>query len=579
MLCACILLSFLSTGLPWMTPLAGGLNSPWGGALDANGSLVFAETNSHCIRRVSPAGVVSIVAGTGVAAFADGWSTVTSNGLSQAPTGVAGSNNRGSFFVQEISAVRAVAPGNSSISPFFSTPAVPTNEGLTFDDSPSGAALAVASASGPLAGLRASFVFTNGTALFRVYSNGTLLQVAGRGGGSEVDGAGVPGARFRAIAALGVDGGGSVWVVEASGSLRVCAPDASGRSCTVATINASTGMAPKGGAQIVAVTGGLLYVADTNFHRVCKINISTPVAATLAGVNATFGQLDGPAALALFNQPLGLAVDSTTAPTVLFVADSANNAVRAVTLSGGWVSTLAGGGTAGAGFWDGAGPRAAFFRPTQLAFDAPSGALAVAESGNYAVRLVAVATGVVSTVTGAGSWVLPNSLYAGGTLGSVSGPVASFNSPRSVAVDPATGALYVADTGNKALRKIVAGWVSTMAGLSTAAVVFDSGGRSAMMAPPWASQGGVQTGALPVLRLAVEPRSGFLVAALYTWCCDGRVFLFSPNASAPPALIAGSTSAASRNGVGAGASFSAPLPLPLTARGAWGTLRRAGAPR
>lgn len=103
--------------------------------------------------------------------------------------------------------MRAVAPGNSSISPFFSTPAVPTNEGLTFDDSPSGAALAVASASGPLAGLRASFVFTNGTALFRVYSNGTLLQVAGRGGGSEVDGAGVPGARFRAIAALGVDGG------------------------------------------------------------------------------------------------------------------------------------------------------------------------------------------------------------------------------------------------------------------------------------------------------------------------------------------------------------------------------------
>jgi DNA-binding beta-propeller fold protein YncE len=558
-----LLFLYLSPTSCWLAPLVDGFSSPWGGTVAADGSLVFAE--GHAIRRVSfPGGVVTLIAGSGNAAFVDGWGAggATSAGLSQAPTGVAGSNNRGSFFVQEVSAVRAVTPRNSSISPFFSTPAFPANGLLAFDDSPAGAALASAPVSGPLAGVRASFVFANGTALFRAYGNGTLLQLAGRGGGGgEVDGAGVPGARFSAVAALGVDADGSVWVVEASGSLRVCAPDASGRFCTVTTVNASTGLAPLGGAQIVAVAGGLLYVADTRNHKLCSVNTAAPVAMTLAGVNGTLGLLDGPAAMALFNQPTGLAVDSIAAPTALFVADGGNHAVRAVALGGGgggWVTTLAG--TGSAGFVDGAGPRAAFFRPAQLAFDAPRSVLAVAEAGNYAVRLVAVATGVVTTVTGAGTWVLPNSLYGGGTVGSVSGPVASFNSPRGVAADPATGTLYVADTGNRALRKIVAGWVSTVTGLSTATVMFDSGGRSAMMYPPWSNN--PQTGALPVLRLAVEPRSGFLVAALYTWCCDGRVLLLSPNASAPPALIAGSVPRQpSRDGVGAGASFLAPLAL------------------
>ena len=154
-----------------------------------------------------------------------------------------------------------------------------------------------------------------------MFANSTLLQLAGRGGGSEVDGAGLSGARFNSVLALGVDAAGAIWVVEPSGALRVCMPDVGGRSCTVATVNASAGLLPAAGAQIAAVAGGLLFIADTLRHRVVVVDTSAPFVATLAGRNATAGMADGAALSALFNQPLGLAVDSAATPTALFVAD------------------------------------------------------------------------------------------------------------------------------------------------------------------------------------------------------------------------------------------------------------------
>ena len=134
-----------------------------GGALDTDNSLLLADTNNHVIRRVSPLGVTSLVAGSGNPAFADGWGGASSNGIFTAPTGVSGSNNRGALFAQEVGYVRAMTPWNSSISPFFSTqstlfPGGTTTRNLAFDDSAAGSALATPPSSGPLAGVRASFM-------------------------------------------------------------------------------------------------------------------------------------------------------------------------------------------------------------------------------------------------------------------------------------------------------------------------------------------------------------------------------------------------------------------------------------
>jgi sugar lactone lactonase YvrE len=102
---------------------------------------------------------------------------------------------------------------------------------------------------------------------------------------------------------------------------------------------------------------------------------------------------------------------------------------------------------------DGTGAGARFSGPSGVAVDS-SGNVFVADSGNSTIRKI-TANGVVTTLAGlAGS---PG--IADGT-----GRAARFTSPRGVAVD-GSGNVFVADTGNNAVRKITAvGVVTTLAG-------------------------------------------------------------------------------------------------------------------
>ena len=540
--------------------------APWGGALDTDGSLLLADTANHLIRRVTPQGVVTLVAGVGNAAFADGYA-LGPLGMNQGAVGLAGSGGRGwVFFLEGSFTLRAVVLSNSSVLPMVSymQPGASARN-LAFDDSAVGGALAAVSATGPLAGVRASFLLHNGSAIFRFYGNGTIRLLAGSGPGPAADGTGPLGARFNSLVTFTVDSLGVVWAVEASGALRRCAPDASGRACAATTplTGEASGLRPAPTSGLVATQGGaLLYVADSLNHRICTISTAAPAVTALAGVNGTSGMADGAFSEALFFLPSGLALDSPAAPTALFVADHNNQAIRKLVLGTGMVVTLAGGGPPFAGFWDGVGARAAFFRPAHLAFDAPSGSLVVGEAGSYAVRRVDVATGAVTTITGTSVWV--NSVFAiahGGPP--ASGAVAAFSSPRAIAVDPASGTYYVSDTGNARVRRISGGWVSTVAGW-TAGHFTDSGARAVAMVPNWANSPGTNT--LPVLRLALEPASGGLLLLTHAYCCDARLLLLHPANGSTVLLAGGYYSQAANNarawdGVGAGAGFRAPVGL------------------
>jgi sugar lactone lactonase YvrE len=112
------------------------------------------------------------------------------------------------------------------------------------------------------------------------------------------------------------------------------------------------------------------------------------------------------------------------------------------------VDTLAG--TPEPGLADGPGHAARFDGPTGLAMD-KDGAVVVADTRNSRIRLV--------------SPIGHTSTLAGSTAGFQDGPAttAQFNAPSGVAVGP-DGAVYVADTGNHRIRRILSGTVTTVAG-------------------------------------------------------------------------------------------------------------------
>ncbi|GHU61064.1 hypothetical protein FACS189445_2630 [Spirochaetia bacterium] len=121
---------------------------------------------------------------------------------------------------------------------------------------------------------------------------------------------------------------------------------------------------------------------------------------------------------------------------------------------GGVVSTLAGSGTAG--FANDTGTAAQFNSLHGITTDG-SGNLYVADSSNNRIRKID-ATGVVTT-------------FAGSTQGFAddTGTAAQFNSPNGITIDGSGNHLYVADTGNHRIRKIVisTGVVSSLAGNGT----------------------------------------------------------------------------------------------------------------
>ena len=121
---------------------------------------------------------------------------------------------------------------------------------------------------------------------------------------------------------------------------------------------------------------------------------------------------------------------------VLYVADTGNHAIRRITADG-FVSTLAGDGTPG----DADGSAARFNGPVGVAVDG-SGRVIVADTYNDRIRAIA-RDGTVTTIAG-GPVPGPDDGVAGD---------ARFDTPCGVAVD-AAGNIYVADTGNGALRRI-----------------------------------------------------------------------------------------------------------------------------
>lgn len=276
-----------------------------------------------------------------------------------------------------------------------------------------------------------------------------------------------------------------------------------------------------------------LYIADSTGAQVYRLEANNTLT-RIAGTGAKGYSGDGGAATsAMLNSPDGLGFDPDGN---LYISDSAAHVIRKVDTSGN-ISTFAGTGTEGRAT-DGQTPASQPLKaPMGLAFNA-SGDLLIADSGNSQVRFIPKAGGTyfgksmtagrIYAVAGNGSFdgqggqIFPE---AGGTATSLAlcspysvafgpsgslyfadyyssivfrvtsaghmarfaafapygyqgdgGPAlnARMRSPRAIALD-ASNNVYISDTGNARVRRVVSGTISTFAGTGTAGYSGDGG--------------------------------------------------------------------------------------------------------
>lgn len=235
---------------------------------------------------------------------------------------------------------------------------------------------------------------------------------------------------------------------------------------------------------VVADADGNLFVADGTNHVIKKI--STDGTITVLSGAGTSGFADGKGTAAKFNYPNGIAIAKNGD---LYITDSNNHRIRKVTQDG-EVTTIAGTGTSGS--LEGAAATAQFYNPCGIAIDI-YGNIFVADLNNSKIRKIS--TDLIVSTVGVGSFNYPSgvaadingniyvadqsgqkikkiaadgtiSIIAGTSAGYLDGNALSskFNYPSALTVD-AEGNIYVSDLNNHMIRKILStGLVVTLGG-------------------------------------------------------------------------------------------------------------------
>jgi len=290
-----------------------------------------------------------------------------------------------------------------------------------------------------------------------VITTGVVTTLAGTGGYGAADGAGSA-ATFFYPAGITTDGTNLYVADQYNQKIRKIVI-----ATGVVTTLAGSLYYPSG----ITNDGINLYVAQPYNNTILKMVISSGVVTTLAG-NGNNGATDGAGTTATFASPKDITTDGTN----LYVADSDNNKIRKIVIATGEVSSFTGAAnTQGEyGAADGAGSSAMFNYPEGIS--SYGGKLYVADSNNNTIRQVVIATGVVSTVAGA----------APGADGT--GAAVRFSYPGYTTTDGTN--LYVADSDNYTIRKIViaTGAVTTLAGKAGQSGSVDGTGADARFGYP-----------------------------------------------------------------------------------------------
>lgn len=493
---------------------AAALNTPQAAVYDSKGNLYISDLGNNRIRRVTPAGIISTIAGSATIGFS-GDGGPASRALLNAPGALAIDADDNVYFIDR---------GNSRVRRINTQGVITTvagngSTGATGDGGP--ATAASFNSAEALAFDRTGNLYladSGNHRIRRIGRDGMISTIAGTGReGSSPDGAAALGGAINFPTGLAFDAAGllhfsdtqngRIRQITANGTLRTVAGTGQlgftgdNGPATAARLNGSFGLAFD--------RQGNLLIADRDNFRLRTIS-PAGVIATLAGnARFRFNPPNTPALQSFLLQPQGVAsgprnsyliadslnnylhsvsadgtlttlagtgvrqsagnnVPAVSSPLAnpigvatdaqgnLYIAETDSNVVRRLSPIG-TLTTVAGNGTAGFSGDGGPATSAALRMPFAVAVD-PTGVLYIADAGNHRIRQVSPG-GIITTIAGDG---LPR-------YGGDNGPAtrASLAMPVNVVLDRA-GNLLVADTGNGRIRRITpAGTISTVAGGGT----------------------------------------------------------------------------------------------------------------
>jgi len=407
------------------------LYRPYGVATDALGNVYLADLGNQRVRRISPSGIITTIAGSGeIRPPGEGGEAVAAR--FQAPRNVA-VDNLGNLYVSDFLDHRVYRVGLAS----GAIEVVAGTGAAGFTDSGDALAVRLNSPAGLAVDSQGVlYIADSGNKAVRRLAAGRITTILG---GSERR---VP---LETPTGLALDRAGNLYIADGA---RLYRRSAAGEVTSVAF-----------GARDVAVdaVGGVYYCQGGHVYRLPS-NGPAIVAAGDGGFGVLKENVD--AGLAYLQAPIGLTLDDMGN---LYLAEQLGKRVRRVS-SQGVISTYAGGGATQLG--DG-GPAALarLFDPVALAFDSLSG-IRIADALGSRVRSVDFA-GVIATVAGNGEYG-----YGGDNAAATT---ARLNKPAGVAFDR-TGLLYISDTINNRVRRVNAdGTIATFAGSGVRGYYGDGG--------------------------------------------------------------------------------------------------------
>jgi streptogramin lyase len=392
--------------------------SVWAGAF---GIVYIADTDNHCIRKVDAAGTITTVAGSGGSSGFSGDGGDATNAELDKPEGVWVDSSENIYVADTNNHVIRKVDGATGI--ITTVAGIGKQNGYTGDGGPATAA--------ELNKPRGVYVDPSGNIYIADTENHAIRKVDAITG------------IITTIAGTGSSG-----------------DSGDGGPAILAELNKPGG--------VFSDLSGNIYIADSDNHRIKKVDGATGIITTVAGTGSS-GDAgdDGPAINARMDKPRGLWVDESGN---ILIADTENNRVKKVDTSSGIITTVAGNGSGGYSGDDGPATSASLKKPHAVCIHKASAPayLVIADPSNHRIREVNLKTGIITKVAG--------TLWSGYNGDNRLAKSARLYYPFGVHVD-ASHNTYIADTYNHRIRKVdgKTGIITTVAGIGSKGFSGDGG--------------------------------------------------------------------------------------------------------